>query len=260
MAFTSSVRDAGSNLDHMIKLQAKGFNSIHFLPDLPKDAYQEQKGDLWKLSMEDFFGFTTCITIRDIQNISIVAGSIDGWNIESIVTFAVANKTVWQQLSADYNMNEWVDLNSGEQRKEFVLSLTTTSPCIHYLYVMAYTSDKLFSGSDSKHRIEVQANGLTKIEDLPDLPENDFSPSKGDLWKLSISDFFGFTGCITRNDIQGVAILAGSNDGWNIDSIVTYVASSEHDWKLTSVDLDVDRWIDQNSESSYKRFQLTLVI
>ena len=260
MAFTSGVRDAGSDLDHKIRLQAKGFNSIHFLPDLPKDSYQKQKGDLWKLSIKDFFGFTTCITIYDIQNITILAASVDGWSIESIVTFAVVNKTVWQQLSADYNVNEWVDLNSGEQHKEFALSLTTTSPCIHYLYIMAYTSDKLFSGSDQKHRIEIQANGLTKTEDLPDLPENDFSPSKGDLWKLSISSYFGFTGCITKNDIQSIAILAGSNDGWNIDSIVTYVASSEHDWELSSVDLDVDRWIDQNSKSSYKGFQLTLVI
>ena len=260
MAFTSGIRDSGSNLDHKIRLQAKGFNSIHFLPDLPKDTYQQQKGDLWKLSMKDSFGFTTCITIHDIQNISILGGSIDGWNIESIVTFAVVNETVWQQLSADYNVNEWVDLNSGEQRKEFTLSLTTAGPCIHYLYVMAYTSDKLFSGSDQKHRIEMQANELTKTAGLPDLPENDFSPSKGDLWKLSISDHFGFTSCITKRDIQGIAILAGSNDGWNIDSIVTYVASSEDDWKLSSVDLDVNRWIDQNSKLSYKRFQLTLVI
>ena len=72
MAFTLGVRDAGSNLDHMIKLQVKGFTSIHFLPDLPKDAYQEQKGDLWKLSIENFFGFTTCVTIHDILNVSIV--------------------------------------------------------------------------------------------------------------------------------------------------------------------------------------------
>ena len=96
MAFTSGIRDSGSNLDHKIRLQAKGFKSIHFLPDLPKDTYQQQKGDLWKLSMKDSFGFTNCITIHDIQNISILAGSIDGWNIESIVTFAVVNKTVWQ--------------------------------------------------------------------------------------------------------------------------------------------------------------------
>ena len=260
MAFTSGVSDAGSNLDHIIKLQAKGFNSAHFLPDLPKGNFEQQKGDLWKLSMEDFFGFTTCITIYDIQNISIVAGSIDGWNIESIVTFAVVNKTNWKHISADYNVNKWVDLNSGAERKEFPLSLIIATPCIQYLYVMAYTSDKLFSGSDQKHRIEIQASGVMKIEELPDLPENDFHPSKGDLWKLSISDHFGFTGCITKNDIEGIAILAGSNDGWNIDSIVTYVASSEHDWELSSVDLDVDRWIDQNSEASYKRFELTLVM
>ena len=260
MAFTSGIRHAGSSGQHIFRFQAKGFNSTKLLPDLPKQDYEEQKGDLWKLSIKDFFGFTTCITIYDIENISIIAGSTDGWNIESIVTFAVVNRTTWRQVSADYNVYEWIDLNSGADHKEFPLSLTIASPCIRYLNVMAYTSDKRFAGSDLTHRIEMQAKGFTKIVDLPNLPKDDFDPTKGDLWKLSLSDIFGFNGCITKYDIRGIAILPGSNDGWNINSIVTYVASSEENWELSSVDLDVDRWVDQNSDDSYKRFPLTLVI
>lgn len=260
MAFTSGVKDASSRLDHKIRLQAKGLSNTKTLPDLPQDSYQKEKGDLWKLHLKDFFGFTTCITMYDIQYISILAGSDDGWNIESIVTFAIVNNKYWELMSGDYNVNQWIDSNSGEKRLEFVLSLTTIGPCIRYLYVMAYTSSKLFSGSDSSHRIEIQANGLTKTTILSDLPKDDYSPSKGDLWKLSIADDFKFTGCVSKKDIQGIGILAGGNNGWNINSIITYVAGNEYNWELSSVDLDVDRWIDQNSKPSYKRFQLNLVI
>ena len=93
---------------------------------------------------------------------------------------------------------------------------------------------------------------------MPDLPGDDYS--KGDLWKLSIKEDFGFSGCTTKKDIQGIAILAGGNDGWHIDSIVTYVAVNEHNWELSSVDLDVNRWVDGDSSSKDKRLTLNLVL
>ena len=33
---------------------------------------------------------------------------------------------------------------------------------------------------------------------------------------LSIEDYLGYTGCITKKDIQGIALLAGNNDGWHM--------------------------------------------
>ena len=97
------------------------------------------------------------------------------------------------------------------------------------------------------HKIELQAKEVTKTQTLPDLPGDDYSSSKGDLWKLSIEDYFGFTGCITKKDIQGIALLAGNNDGWHIDSIVTYVAVNKFNWELCSVDLEANRWVDGDS-------------
>ena len=86
MAYTSGIPSAGADAHHKIRLQAKGLSSIKTLPDLPQDDYLPHKGDLWKLNLRNFFGFTTCITINDIQQISILQGNNDGWNIESIVT------------------------------------------------------------------------------------------------------------------------------------------------------------------------------
>ena len=77
---------------------------------------------------------------------------------------------------------------------------------------------------------------------------------------IDIEDYFGFTGSITKKDIPGIALLAGNNDGWHIDSIVTYVAVNEFNWELSSVDLEAHRWVDGDSSYTYKVFALTLVV
>ena len=48
--------------------------------------------------------------------------------------------------------------------------------------------------------------------------------------------------------------------GTYIDSIVTYVAVSEFNWELSSVDLEANRWVDGDSLHTYKRFALNLII
>ena len=258
-ALTSDVYNGQSNTDHNITVLAKGIKSTTKLPDLPKGKFQKEVGDLWRLSIESDFGFTSCITLYDIQSISIVAASNDAWSIGSIDTFAASSCDCWESLSVDHNVDQWIDGNGDDKHLEFPLCLkTSTGPCINYLYVDAYTSDKLNSDTqaDVAHKIELKADGLTNTTALADLP----SESRGKQWKLSLLDDFGFAGCMRKKDIQGIAILADNNDGWNIDSIVTYVAASEHCRELSSVDFCVDRWVDQNSFPERKRFDLNLVI
>ena len=131
-------------------------------------------------------------------------------------------------------------------------SFLSTGQCINFLYVMAYTSDLRDAGSGSPHRINLQVNGSTSTGHFPDLPGNDFYPNRGDIWKLSLADFFGFTGCITTNDIDHISIVQGSSDSWNIESIVTFAVVSEY-WELTSADFNVFRWVDEHE------FTLSLV-
>ena len=104
MAHTSNIRNAGADAVHKIRLQAKHLSSTRTLTNLPGNDYLENKGDLWKLHLKDFFGFTTCITVPDIQEISILQGNNDEWNIKSIVTFAVVNQSEWEMTSADFNV------------------------------------------------------------------------------------------------------------------------------------------------------------
>jgi len=132
--------------------------------------------------------------------------------------------------------------------------------CINYLYVMAFTSNLRHAGSDRLHYIQLKVNGATKQKYLPDLPKDDYEPHKGDLWKLHLKDYFGFNDCVKPKDIEGITIVQGSNDGWNIDSIVTFVVVDQYIWELSSVDLDVNQWIDGDGSTSDEKYTLSLTL
>ena len=136
MAYTSGMQDAGSDDFFRISLQVQGSIRTKALPDLPGDDHSPNKGDLWKLDLANFFGFTGCIGITDIDRISILEGGSDGWNIESIVTFAVDNQNNGVLTSADFNIFQWIDGDSTADQREFTLSSPPTSEgqCICFLY------------------------------------------------------------------------------------------------------------------------------
>ena len=130
MVYTSNLTDAGVAIPHIIRLQVKGLASTKSLPNLlgPK------VGDIWKLNLIDFFGFTGCITKNNIDHISILQSSSNAWNIESIVTFAVVSE-YWELISADFNVIQRIDGDSEDECREFILSLfTSTGKCIYFLY------------------------------------------------------------------------------------------------------------------------------
>jgi len=62
---------------------------------------------------------------------------------------------------------------------------------------------------------------------LYDRPGNDYTRYKGDKWSIRLSDFGFSDKCILRGDIVNLALLAGGDDGWNIESVVTYL---KHDF------------------------------
>ena len=133
MLYTSDLGDTGAGDPHRIRLQVKGSASTRILPHLRGS----KAGDIWKLHLTDFFGFTGCITINDIDRISILKSSSDGWNIESIVTFAVVSE-YWELTSANFNVFQWIDRNSEDEHREFTLSLLTSTGkyiCFQYNYI-----------------------------------------------------------------------------------------------------------------------------
>ena len=89
---------------------------------------------------------------------------------------------------------------------------------------MAQTSLLLYSQNNGQHRIVLQAGGITRSTFLP-TPSGGIIQGKGNLWKLSSETDIGFTECIKLKDIQytSIHIQEDDNDGWRIDSIVTFL-------------------------------------
>ena len=134
-----------------------------------------------------------------------------------------------------------------------------TDYCIKHLYVLAQTSNDLFAGTIGDHRIALQANKQLKTIILP-RPSGGLVRNKGDLWKLSLETDFGFTDCITVKQIENMALLENHNDGWHIDSIVTFLVVNPYYWALSSADFDVNRWVDKDGDPTSKQFILTLCV
>lgn len=137
--------------------------------------------------------------------------------------------------------------------------------CIEWLYIMAFTSGVTHAGSDDSHEVSMRlVSGETQTVILPDRPGDDYLSHKGDLWKLSFVDNFRFSDtCVQLSEIASIALEEHSNDGWNIDSVVTFFrddSSTGNDFHLASVDMDVFQWIDGDDLQSHRRFELNLVI
>ena len=105
---------------------------------------------------------------------------------------------------------------------------------------MAFTSGIPYGGSDSGHDVEVRVNGVTGVKTLPDRPGNDYYPHKGDLWKISFKYDLHFYSCVTKGDIESIAITENSNDGWSIETIVTFVQSGNN-FELATENFNVYR-------------------
>ena len=127
--------------------------------------------------------------------------------------------------------------------------------CITKIYVFVHTSRRAGTGggTDNSHDIEFRTrSGATYKSSLFDLPGDQASIGKGDLWKLDLNTHFGVPSwrCIRKSDITSVAIEEDGNDGWLIDSVVTVIKKQRDDEEALTIDLDVEQWIDGDGNPS----------
>ena len=122
---------------------------------------------------------------------------------------------------------------------------------------MAFTSGVPNAGSDDNHGIQLQVHGQVQNLLLFDRPGDDALENKGDLWRFEISSFNFTDSCITIGEIEGVAIIERSSDGWNIESIVTVVRDSLGGVGVLTHDFHVNHWVDD--QDSRRHFPLTII-
>ena len=136
-----------------------------------------------------------------------------------------------------------------------------TGACLDSLYIMAFTSG--IEDAQTKdavgHAVEIGLAGrVTQLSLLPNNEGDDYQKHKGDLWKISFKDDFLLDYCVTKYDIRSITIMENGDDGWNIETIVTFIKSGD-DYELATSDFDVNHWIQGDKEDSHRFLELTLV-
>lgn len=131
--------------------------------------------------------------------------------------------------------------------------------CLSSLYVIAFTSGVPSGGADAGHSVELRTATESRTVRLYNRPGDDYDSHKGDLWKIPISSFHFTDACVTIPELRGIAITEHSNDGWHIESIVTFLRAGSM-YQLYTEDFEANRWIDGDSHYSRTRFDLNVVI
>ena len=133
-----------------------------------------------------------------------------------------------------------------------------SSDCLKTIYVWAYTSTIDHSDSDESPTIEIAALNQVKSINLPDLPEDDYTKEKVDMFPIPM-EWFGFSpSCVHPSDIVRITIVEDGDDGWNIGHILVagVMDKSQHD--MLAENMSANRWIDGDGGSADERFDLDL--
>ena len=130
--------------------------------------------------------------------------------------------------------------------------------CVRNLYVMAHTSGRRHAQSDSTHYIELRIGPIVRKVKLDRPTIDDMTLNKGDFFQVPLYRFRFPFHCIHRGWINRVAIISGGNDGWNIQSVATFVKVKWGRVYPLTVDINAYRWVDGNGPISHRRFELTM--
>ena len=122
MAFTSGVQHGGSDAGHAVEILAGGAVRNLRLYDRPGNDMMSHKGDLWKFNFTEFRFVDRCISIHEIQAVSIIESGLDGWHIDSIVTLVKDSGGGIQTLTQNLDANHWISGNYHAHRR-FQLTL-----------------------------------------------------------------------------------------------------------------------------------------
>ena len=122
--------------------------------------------------------------------------------------------------------------------------------CITHIYVSAHTALPSGAGTNQVEDYEFIWYGIHYTAALYDMPKDQASEGKGDLWKLSLVSHFSVPAwyCIKKSQITYAAIEAVGSDGWKIDSVSSYILKVSGGTELFTQDLDACQWIDTDGD------------
>ena len=78
------------------------------------------------------------------------------------------------------------------------------------------------------------------------------------LWTFDLDNSQAVMNCVSVFDVNSIALVAASTDGWRVNSTVTILQDSRNRTYTGSIDRNVNTWVDLNSKPERKRRELTL--
>ena len=120
ITFTSSIADASSDGDFDLEL---GVNGDLYIADF--STREKSGGNAWKFAISDFYGIPlSCVTKRDIEEITIEEDTNDAWNIQSVLTVLRAGGD-YELVTLEMDVSQWIDGNGRPSKslRRFKLNL-----------------------------------------------------------------------------------------------------------------------------------------
>ena len=144
MAFTSGIPGAGSESTYSVQIKSNGLvRSSSLYNDLSGEDFEANKGYLLEIRFSSFGFSDNCITLAEVERVSIAGEGINDWNIQTIVTL-VSDMSHYSALTEDFNVNHWIDGNDADPAirrfdLNFAGNMTLYLKLLHGVYVAAFT-------------------------------------------------------------------------------------------------------------------------
>lgn len=122
--------------------------------------------------------------------------------------------------------------------------------------MLVFSTSHRFALSQGPHAIEIATPSEYAAFEIR---SQRFWNNSANKLELNLQSDFGFTTCVHKSDIEGVSIVPVSRDGWNVNTIVTFVCDSERQCSLLTQDLDIDYWVDADGSEKGASLELSLV-
>lgn len=120
LVFSSTLRHALSKGPHDIEITVQ---SQHAQYRIASESFWNNAHNELELDLRSDFGLTECVRKADIEGVSIVPVSHDGWNVKTVVTFVCKYDNDCHLLTQDIDIYYWIDGDGGSNGQPLVLSL-----------------------------------------------------------------------------------------------------------------------------------------
>jgi len=122
-----------------------------------------------------------------------------------------------------------------------LLNLTATALRPINVAVIAKTDGYEHAGTDDRPWLKLSINGNWREARFPDLPGDDYMRHKSDWFEWPAHQFHGFN---DLDDLNGIIIRNGGNDGWQYEDISVFVEDENNNWHVLAMHHETNRWVD----------------